>query len=91
MSDSRCLFPQEHSMKRRVTITLNEKVSRWARLESVRQRTRLTRFLRQILEERMARKDPYQKTMKRALRRKPFLRSDNEYLSREDAHSLDVK
>jgi hypothetical protein len=39
-----------------------------------------------LLKERMLARDDYEKVMRRALGRKPFLRSDGRYLTREEAH-----
>ena len=71
---------------RNVTITLEEEVARWARLEAAKAETSVSRLLGKILEERMAQQDEYSKAMKRALARKPFLKSDGNYPSREEAH-----
>lgn len=69
-----------------VTITLDENVVRWARVEAAKTDTSVSRLLGSILEERMAQQDEYSKAMKRALARKPFLKSDGDYPSREEAH-----
>ena len=45
----------------------------------------LLQFLVSILKRRMNAQDVYAKAMERALARKPFLRSDGRYLSREEA------
>jgi hypothetical protein len=71
---------------RNITITLEENVARWARLEAARRDTSLSRFLAAILKDRMREKDGYERAMRRALARKPFLRTDGCYLSREEAH-----
>lgn len=71
---------------RNVTITLDENVVRWARMEAAKSETSVSRLLGSILEERMAQQDEYSKAMKRALARKPFLNSDGRYPSREEAH-----
>ena len=76
-------------MKRKlknVTITLDEEVARWARIEAAQKETSVSRLLGEILRERMLRNDAYQKAMRRALARKPFLKSEGRYLSREEAH-----
>ncbi len=76
-------------MKRRlrnVTVTVEENVARWARLEAARQETSVSRLLGRILEERMSQQDEYERAKRRALRRKPFLKSDGKYLSREEVH-----
>jgi len=46
----------------------------------------VSRFLADILKQRMAARDGYAKAMRRALARKPFLKTDGHYLSREEAH-----
>ena len=71
---------------RNVTVTLEETVARWARMEAARQDTSVSRLLGQILKQRMLEEDGYQRAMRRALNRKPFLKSGGRYLSRADAH-----
>jgi hypothetical protein len=71
---------------RNVTVTLEEQVARWARLEAARKEMSVSRLLGKILKERMLEKDGYQGAMRRALRRKPFLNTDGHYPSREEAH-----
>jgi hypothetical protein len=74
------------SKLRNVTITLQEDVARWARLEAARNDTSVSRFLGDILQQRMAEQDEYDRAMRRALGRKPFMKSDGRYLSRDEAH-----
>lgn len=71
---------------RNVTVTLEEDVAQWARIEAARRDTSVSRLLGALLRERMAGQDAYEKAMRRALERKPFLRSDGRYLTREEAH-----
>lgn len=71
---------------RNVTITLEEEVARWARIEAAREDTSVSRLLGRILKARMSEKDSYERAMRRALPRKPFGRSDGKYLTREEAH-----
>ena len=44
------------------------------------------RLLGAILKERMLDSDGYEKAMRRALARKPFLKTQGRYLSREEVH-----
>jgi hypothetical protein len=74
------------SSLRNVTVTLEEDVARWARLEAARKDTSVSRLLGEILKERMLDQDVYELAMRRALARKPFLKTDGRYLSREVAH-----
>jgi hypothetical protein len=71
---------------RNVTVTLEESVARWARMEAARQDTSVSRLLAGILKERMCGKDDYDRAMRQVLTRKPFLKTDGRYLSREEAH-----
>lgn len=71
---------------RNVTVTLEEDVARWARIEAARQDTSVSRLLGALLKERMSAQNSYQRAMRRALGRKPFLHSDGRYLTREEAH-----
>lgn len=71
---------------RNVTVTLEEDVARWARIEAARQDTSVSRLLGALLKERMLTQNDYNRAMRRALGRKPFLRSDGRYLSRDEAH-----
>ena len=76
---------------RNVTVTLEEEAARWARIEAAKEDISVSRLLGRILEERMAQQDEYAAAMKRALGRKPFLKSDGKYPSREEAHERGVR
>ncbi len=71
---------------RNVTVTLEEDVAQWARIEAAKRDTSVSRLLGELLKERMATQDVYEKAKRRALRRKPFLRSNGRYLTREESH-----
>jgi hypothetical protein len=71
---------------RNVTVTLEEDVARWARIEAARKETSVSRYLGDLLRERMLEKSAYESSMRRALTRKPFLETDGHYLSREETH-----
>ena len=71
---------------RNVTVTLEEDVAQWARIEAARRDTSVSRLLGALLKERMTAQDGYEKAMRRALARKPFLRSEGRYLTRDEAH-----
>jgi hypothetical protein len=72
---------------RNITVTVEEEVARWARLEAARQETSVSRLLGDILKQRMRQQDEYTRAMKRAVKRKPFLKTHGTgYLSREEAH-----
>jgi hypothetical protein len=87
--DTKFVLHQIRVMKtklRNVTVTLEEPVARWARIEAARKQTSVSRLLGEILKERMLRNDAYDKSMRRALARKPFVKAEGRYLSREEAH-----
>jgi hypothetical protein len=74
------------SQLRNVTVTLEEDVAQWARIEAAKRDTSVSRLLGELLKERMVSEDEYALAMRRALARKPFLRSHGPYLTREEAH-----
>jgi hypothetical protein len=71
---------------RNVTVSLDEEVALWARLEAARRDTSVSRLLGEILKERMGEEKRYRKAMRSALARAPFLRTDGRYLSRDEIH-----
>jgi hypothetical protein len=71
---------------RNVTVTLEEEVARWARLEAAKRDTSVSRLLGEVLKQRMREQDGYGAAMRRALARKPFLKTNGRYLSRDEAH-----
>ena len=71
---------------RNITITLEEHVARWARIQAATNEISVSRFLANLLKERMKETDEYEAAKRRALARKPFLKSDGRYLSREEVH-----
>lgn len=89
LSDTNFALHYTNGMKTKlcnITVTLDEEVARWARMEAARKETSVSRFLGGILKERMAEKNGYEGAMRRALARKPFVSSHGRYLSREEAH-----
>jgi hypothetical protein len=69
-----------------VTVSLDTDVARWARLEAARRDTSVSRLLGELLKQRMLEEDGYETAMRRSLARKPFLKSDGRYLTREEVH-----
>ena len=70
----------------KVTVTLEENVARWARLEAARRGTSVHSLLSGILKEHIVEEYDYKRAMRRAFARKPFLKKDGRYLSREEIH-----
>lgn len=71
---------------RNVTVTLEEEVARWARVEAARRDTSVSQMLGRLLKDHMAAESQYEGAMQRSLARKPFLHSQGRYLTREEAH-----
>jgi hypothetical protein len=61
-------------------------VAQWARIEAARQDSSVSRLLGELLKERISSQGGHERAMRRALGRKPFLRSTGRYLTREEAH-----
>ncbi len=70
----------------KITISLDDNVACWLRLEAQRKRLSVSELIAEIVKERMIQKDNYEAAKRRALAREPFLNTDGTYLSREDAH-----
>ena len=71
---------------RDVTVSLEEQVALWARLEAARRDTSASRLLGDVLKQQMAREKSYEKAMRSALARAQFLKSDGRYLRRDEVH-----
>ena len=71
-----------------VTITLDEKVARWARIKAAEQDTSVSRFVGEMLREKMTNEQSYQSSMKRSLSRKPrpLSRRGAKYPTRAEIH-----
>jgi hypothetical protein len=57
---------------RNVTVVLDDEVARWARLAAAEHDTSVSRFLGDLLKERMLADRSYQAAMRDALREKPL-------------------
>ena len=71
---------------RNITVTLDEAVARWARIEAAKREMSVSRFLGSILKEKMADRNSYARAMRRAFARRPFLKSEGHYPTRGEAH-----
>jgi hypothetical protein len=71
---------------RNVTVSLDEDVALWARLEAARRDTSVSRLLGDLLKKQMAREERYESAMRAALARRPFLATDGRYLKRDELH-----
>jgi hypothetical protein len=73
-------------VKRNVTVTLEEETARWARVSAARADKSVSQFLGELLEARKREEEGYESARRRALARKPFLKSDARYAGREELH-----
>jgi hypothetical protein len=69
-----------------VTITMEDKVAEWARLEAARRNTSVSRLVGELLAEKMRHDDSYERAMREALAFKSWGSSDGRYPTREQAH-----
>jgi len=74
---------------RNITVTLPETVARWARTEAARKDVSVSRLLADILRSQITVEEDYERAMREALAREPFLSSGGPWLTREDAHDRD--
>ena len=75
-----------------VTITMEDSVADWARIEAARRNTSVSRLVGEMLAEKMRRDDAYGAAMREALKFEPiqfdapFLRRDEIYAERLDRY-----
>ncbi len=75
-------------MVKNVTISLKESLARWARVKAAEQGKSLSRFLADLLEERMSHESDYDAARRRFMAGKPFaFRKPGEKLpTRDEIH-----
>src|SRR5260370_5541391 len=69
------VFVSQANRLRNVTVTLEEDVAQWARIEAARRDTSRSRLLGERLKERLSAQEGYERAVRRALARKPSLGS----------------
>ena len=74
-----------------VTITMDDSVADWARMEAARRNTSVSRLVGELLAEKMRRDDAYERAMREALEFKSWGSSKGRYLSREEMYSRGAK
>lgn len=71
-----------------VTITMEDEVADWARIEAARRNISLSRMLGEILAEKMRRDDAYERAMNEWLQRDVSFRSDGRpYMTRDEIYA----
>jgi hypothetical protein len=71
---------------RNVTVTMEEQVAEWARLEAARRNTSVSRLLGELLAEKMRRDDGYEQAMREALKFEP-IPFDGRRLTRDEIYA----
>ena len=71
-----------------ITITLDEETAAWARVHAAERNMSLSRYVRELLRERMLRSREYEEAMKRFFAQKPIRlkRPGQRYLTRQQAN-----
>jgi len=74
-----------------VTVTMEDGVADWARIEAARRNTSVSRLVGEMLAEKMRHDDAYERAMREALEFKSWGASDGRYLSREELHDRSAR
>lgn len=69
-----------------ITITLDEQAAAWARVRAAEQNMSLSRFLGEMVHDKMRHSREYEKAMREALAQKP-LKLEGPYLTREELYA----
>ncbi len=69
-----------------VTVTMDDAVADWARMEAARRNTSVSRMVGEMLAEKMRHDDAYERAMREALEFKSFGVSEGPYPTREETY-----
>ena len=69
-----------------VTVTMEDSVADWARIEAARRNTSVSRLVGEMLGEKMRRDDAYERAMREALEFKP-IPFEGRYLTRDEIYA----
>jgi len=69
-----------------VTVTMEDAVAEWARMEAARRNTSVSRLIGEMLAEKMRHDDAYERAMREALEFKSWGASDGRVSPREDLY-----
>lgn len=70
-----------------VTVTMEDQVADWARIEAARRNTSVSRLIGEMLAEKMRHDDAYERAMREALEFKTLGESTAPYFTRDEANS----
>ncbi len=74
-----------------VTVTMEDAVADWARIEAAKRNTSVSRMLGELLAEKMRHDDAYERAMAEALQFKSIGTSAGPYLTRDEIYDRSVK
>ncbi len=69
-----------------VTVTMEDGVADWARMEAARRNTSVSRLVGEMLAEKMRHDDSYERAMREALKFKSIGMSDGRYPTRDEIY-----
>ena len=69
-----------------VTVTMEDTVADWARMEAARRNTSVSRLVGELLAEKMRHDDAYERAMREALEFKSLGQSTGRYFTREELY-----
>ena len=69
-----------------VTVTMEDSVAEWARLEAARRNTSVSRLVGELLAEKMRHDDAYERAMREALEFRSWGKADAPYLTRDEMY-----
>jgi len=70
-----------------VTVTMEENVADWARMEAARRNTSVSRLVGELLAEKMRHDDAYERAMREALEFRSYGQSTGAYLNDDEMYS----
>lgn len=70
-----------------VTVTMEDAVADWARMEAARRNTSVSRLVGELLAEKMRHDDAYERAMREALEFKSWGASQGPYMAREEIYT----
>lgn len=71
-----------------VTVTMEDSVAEWARLEAARRNTSVSRLIGEMLAEKMRHDDAYERAMREALEWRSWGKSTGPNLTRDEMYDL---
>jgi hypothetical protein len=74
------------SKMKNVTITMNEDVAKWARIEAAKRNTSVSRLVGEMLAQKMALDDSYERAKIEALTFKSIGTSSGSYMTRDEIY-----